>query len=434
MSNQIISSDLVVHSDQQTLAWGVQNTRWVFSLFGTAVGAGILFLPMNAGQGGPWPLICMILLVGPMTYLAHRGLALLVASGSSGSQQQHDLTQVVTQHFGKNFGFILTLGYFFAIYPILLIYGVSLTNTVEHYFAQHLQWHAPRWLLSFSLVSMMMAVMVAGERFMLRITQFLVYPLVLFLFSFAVYLIPQWNLSTFSQVPTVGSFAKTLWLTLPVLVFSFNHSPAISSFVRSQLRLYQQQDAIYHIQAILKTTTGILVFFVMFFVCSCVFSLTPEQLSMAKTQNISILSIFIDSKAYPFMSHLAPFVALIAIVSSFFGHYLGAQEGLNAILLRCLRQPKHGISTLQLKQMQGLSTAFLFLTLWGVAAFNPSILGLIESLVGPIIACILFLLPMYAFAKIPSLQKYKGTSGYYFIIVIGVAVVSAMLHRFFNGG
>ena len=50
----------------------------VFSLFGTAVGAGILFLPINAGLGGFWPLVIMTLLIGPMTFFSHRGLARLV--------------------------------------------------------------------------------------------------------------------------------------------------------------------------------------------------------------------------------------------------------------------------------------------------------------------------------------------------------------------
>ena len=51
------------------------DTAWVLNLFGTAVGAGVLFLPINAGMGGFWPLVVMAILVGPMTYFAHRGLA-----------------------------------------------------------------------------------------------------------------------------------------------------------------------------------------------------------------------------------------------------------------------------------------------------------------------------------------------------------------------
>ena len=34
--------------------WTRYDTTWMLSLFGTAVGAGILFLPINAGIGGFW--------------------------------------------------------------------------------------------------------------------------------------------------------------------------------------------------------------------------------------------------------------------------------------------------------------------------------------------------------------------------------------------
>lgn len=38
----------------------------------------------------------------------------------------------------------------------------------------------------------------------------------------------------------------------------------------------------------------------------------------------------------------------------------------------------------------------MLVTTWIVATLNPSILGMIETLGGPVIAMILFLMPMYA--------------------------------------
>ena len=51
------------------------------------------------------------------------------------------------------------------------------------------------------------------------------------------------------------------------------------------------------------------------------------------------------------------------------------------------------------KKVELFIIAFFILTLWGVAVINPSILGMIESLGGPIIATILFLMPMYAIKR-----------------------------------
>src|SRR5690606_6396202 len=168
-----------------------QDSTWVISLFGTAVGAGILFLPINAGMGGFWPLVVMALLVGPMTYLAHRGLARFVLSSK---RPNADITEVVEEHFGPGAGKAITLLYFLAIYPIVLIYGVGITNTVDSFMVNQLGLPSvPRWILSGVLVTVMMAVMIAGQEIMLRVTEFLVYPLAAILALLSLYLIPSWK-------------------------------------------------------------------------------------------------------------------------------------------------------------------------------------------------------------------------------------------------
>ncbi|WP_409565516.1 hypothetical protein [Pseudomonas protegens] len=35
--------------------WSKHDTTWMLGLHGTAIGAGPLFLPINAGVGGSWP-------------------------------------------------------------------------------------------------------------------------------------------------------------------------------------------------------------------------------------------------------------------------------------------------------------------------------------------------------------------------------------------
>ncbi len=125
---------------------------------------------------------------------------------------------------------------------------------------------------------------------MLKVTEWLVYPLVFILFALSIYLIPEWNTSMLQEMPSGEQFLLTLWITIPVLVFSFNHSPAISSFVLSQQRQYKSFTATeQHASKTLKGTATILLVFVMFFVFSCVLTLTPEDLLLAKEQNIAIL-------------------------------------------------------------------------------------------------------------------------------------------------
>ena len=173
---------------------------WALGLFGTAVGAGVLFLPINAGMSGFWPLIIMTLIVGPMTYYAHRGLARFVLSSKNPGQ---DITYVVQEHFGVTGGRLITLLYFLAIYPILLIYGVGITNTVISFIENQLHMTAPpRAVVSFVLLAVMIGIMLLNERIILAVTNWLVYPLIAIIFGLSLYLIPQWNGAALQCLPS----------------------------------------------------------------------------------------------------------------------------------------------------------------------------------------------------------------------------------------
>ena len=409
--------------------WNKFDLAWVLNLFGTAVGAGVLFLPINAGMGGFWPLLFMALIVGPMTYLAHRGLSRFVLSSKKPGS---DITEVVEEHFGKTAGKLITLLYFFAIFPILLIFGVGITNTVISFMENQLQVAAPpRAILSVLLIAALIAVMLMGEKFMLKVTEWLVYPLVAILFVLSIYLIPEWTSASLQQLPTAKGFLITIWLTIPVLVFSFNHSPAISSFTLSQEREYKTFEATErHSNRVLFGTSGLLLVFVMLFVFSCVLTLTPEELALAKTQNISILSFLANKFDNPYISYFGPLVAFLAITSSFFGHYLGAREGLEGLVTKMRRDA--GKAEIDRKKLNYATALFFLLSLWLVATINPSILGLIESLGGPIIAMILFIMPMYAIRKVPAMQRYRGKFSNIFVTVMGLIAISAIVYVLFR--
>lgn len=397
------------------------SLTWVLNLFGTAVGAGVLFLPINAGMGGFYPLVVMTLLVGPMTYLAHRGLTRFVLSSK---YKGSDITAVVREHFGEQAGKLITLLYFFAIFPILLIYGVGITNTVSSFMENQLHiMPPPRAVLSFILIAAMIGVMLLNEEVMLKITTWLVYPLVLILFGLSIYLIPQWNTAALQQMPTTSEFLTTLWLTIPVLVFAFNHSPAISSFALSQQKHYQDEHKTETEAArVLRSTAFILVLFVMFFVFSCVLTLTPAELAEAKVQNISILSYLANKFDNPIISYFGPLVAFLAIGSSFFGHYLGAREGLEGLVNQMREEP------IEPNKFRKITAVTFLVILWIVATINPSILGFIESLGGPIIAMILFIMPVYAVYKVPALARFKNEFGQIFVFVMGCIAISAIVY------
>lgn len=165
---------------------------------------------------------------------------------------------------------------------------------------------------------------------------------------------------------------------------------------------------------------------VMFFVFSCVLSLSPENLAEAKAQNITILSYLANHFRVPVIEYIAPFIAFIAITKSFLGHYLGAREGFNGIVNKAMINTSG--KTIQHKTLNRITSLFMLLSAWLVATLNPSILNIIESLGGPVIAMILFIMPMYAIKKVPAMRKYAGKPSNIFVIVTGSIAISAAIY------
>lgn len=409
--------------------WNRHDTTWLLGLYGTAIGAGTLFLPINAGVGGFWPLLVLALLAFPMTFYAHRGLTRFVLSGKRGSSE--DITEVVEEHFGVGAGKLITLLYFFAIFPILLVYSVALTNTLGSFIEHQLHMTPPpRALLALLLICGLMIVVRCGQAIIVKVMSLLVYPFVAALLLLALSLIPNWNGAFFAQAAEgmpLDLFLKTLWLAIPVMVFSFNHSPIISAFAVDQKHRYGEQ-AEQKSSRILASAHVMMVLTVMFFCFSCVLALSPADLAAAKRENISILSYLANHFQTPVIAFVAPLIALVAITKSFLGHYIGASEGFQGIIVKNLRGRG---KQLPAKRLEQLTALFMVLTCWLVATLNPSILGMIESIGGPIIACLLFLMPMYAIHKVPSLRKYSGKASNVFVVLIGLITLSAIMYSFF---
>ncbi|MDN2665229.1 septum formation protein [Vibrio sp. 14N.309.X.WAT.E.F5] len=395
-----------------------KDFTWCLSLFGTAVGAGVLFLPIKAGAGGFWPLVILALIAAPMTWFAHKSLARFVLSSKN---PEADITDTVEEHFGKTGANLITFAYFFAIYPIVLIYGVGITNTVDSFLVNQMGMESiPRPLLSGALILAMTAGVVFGKELMLKATSAMVYPLVFILLALSFYLVPDWNTSMMETSPEWSAMPSIIWLAIPIIVFSFNHSPIISQFSKEQRRVYGD-DAVKKTDAITGGAAMMLMGFVMFFVFSVVLSLSPEQLATAQAQNISVLSYLANVHGSPLISYMGPLVAFAAITSSYFGHFLGAHEGLVGLI-----KSRSGSS---ISTIEKASLAFIVVTTWIVAVVNPSILGMIETMGAPMIAAILFLMPVFAMQKVPAMAKYKTSAPVQiFTALCGLAAISSVIY------
>ncbi len=182
---------------------------------------------------------------------------------------------------------------------------------------------------------------------------------------------------------------------------SFNHYPIISPMVVRQKQRYGLALAEGKCAQIQRYGILLMTVVVLFFVLSCVLSLSPQQLAEAKAQNLSILSYLANQYDTPIIAWLSPIIAFVAITKLFLGHYIGAS--------RMLARPDSG-GRRRTREKPGirLVDAVILGSLWCLPAGSPRTrtpvsLGIIECISGPTGAAILLLLPMYAIHKLPVL-------------------------------
>ena len=376
---------------------------WAITLFGTAVGAGILFLPIDAGSFGILPLIFISLLALPMVFMSHRTYSRIV---SASPVKGLDVLQVVTALSGRTRGLMTGLMYWLSIYPIVLIYGVSITNTMDSFLVNQLGGpQLPRWVLAALCVGVLTGAYAMGKKATLAFANILVYPLIIALAAVSIYLIPQWDLASFRSYQSDTPTWQALLLILPVFVFSFSHMPAISqAALDAQKRFDGDEKATEKLVSKIEAISAImLVGFTMFFVWSCSLALGADGMDAAREANIPVLSYLANETHAPFLAVLSPIVALCAIASSYFGHVMGAEEGTTYLVRAVAPEFANRISP---KAMRWGIYVFVFVTTVAAAVVNPSILDLISVVGGVFITFLVYIVPMLLFRNAKAFRRF----------------------------
>ncbi|MDI9227100.1 threonine/serine transporter TdcC, partial [Serratia bockelmannii] len=330
------------------------------------------------------------------------------------------------------------------------IYGVTITNTFMTFWENQLQLPAlNRGFVALFLLLLMAFVIWFGKDLMVKVMSFLVFPFIASLVLISLSLIPYWNSAVIDQVNLSDiaftghdGILVTVWLGISIMVFSFNFSPIVSSFVVSKREEYEPEFGKAFTEQkcskIISRASLLMVAVVMFFAFSCLFTLSPQNMAEAKAQNIPVLSYLANhfasmsgskSTFATVLEYGASIIALVAIFKSFFGHYLGTLEGLNGLILKFgYKGDKKNVSV---GKLNTISMVFIMGSTWVVAYANPNILDLIEAMGAPIIASLLCLLPMYAIRKAPALAKYKGRAENIFVTAVGLLTILNIVYKLF---
>lgn len=403
--------------------WSKEATLWGFALYGTAVGAGTLFLPIQLGSAGALVLFITALVAWPLTYWPHKALSqfILAAPERRGGD---GITNAVKYYYGKRIGNLITFLYFIAFFVIILIYAVAITNSlIEQISAHYPLSRLARIGLSFAVVMILNLIFLMGRQATIRVMGFLVFPILAYFLFLSFYMMKDWHPQLLSLQ---GEFSTDtlhqIWLSLPVMVFAFSHTPIISTFAVAQ-REAHGKDAMKSSQRIMKVAYLVISISVLFFVFSCYLSIPGTYIEEAKDKGLTILSaLSMKPDSPPWLALSGIIVAIVAMSKSFLGTYFGVIEGATELTRTTLKQ----IGIVRSHRFnRALSVGFVALVTFGVCSINPNALSMIYAISGPLIAMILFIMPTISTWLIAELKPYRSI-GNLITLVVGILCVSVM--------
>ncbi|MDA8491409.1 amino acid permease [Kluyvera sp. Awk 3] len=402
--------------------WSKDETLWSFALYGTAVGAGTLFLPIQLGAAGAVVLFITALVAWPLTYWPHRALCQFILSANTPASV--GITGAVSHYYGKKIGSLITALYFIAFFVVVLIYAVAITNSLAEQIARYTPVDLPlRALISLGVVLLLNLIFLTGRQTTIRVMGMLVFPLIAYFLFLSLYLTGSWQPSLLTTQMEVNTHTlHQVWLSIPVMVFAFSHTPIISTFAIDRREKYGEQ-AMGKCKKIMKVAYLVICLSVLFFVFSCLLSIPPSYINTAKEEGVTILSalsMMPDSPGWLSISGII--VAVVAMSKSFLGTYFGVIEGasemvkasLNQVGVRKSRSFNRGLSIL-------LVSAVTFI----VCCINPNAISMIYAISGPLIAMILFIMPTLSTYLIPALKPHRSI-GSLITLIVGLMCVSVM--------
>ncbi|GAB3629997.1 Inner membrane transport protein YhjV [Pandoraea terrae] len=405
-------------------AGGVPFTRydmgWVILCVGMAIGAGIVFLPVQVGITGVWVFAASVVLAYPALYMMQQ----LYLQTLSGSTECENYAGIITQYFGKNWGIFLAVVYFFMLLKGMLTYSLAVTFDTAKYLQS---FGMTTGLLSnspfFSLAILCLLVLIAaqGEKLIFKVSG----PLVLFKLGVVVLLgvvmIPHWDTRVnLPPLPEIKRFVIDTILTVPFTLFSILFVQILSP-MNIAFRKVEKDPRIATYRAIRanRIAYAILAIAVLFFATSFAFALSHEQALLAKAQNISALALAGSVIPGDGVLYMTAALNVFAILTAFLGIYLGFEESIKGMVMNILTRfvPHERVNA---RLVSAGICVFIVLGLWLWVQTRFSIL-LLQQLASPIYGIASFIIPCVLVYKVPALRKYLSPKVWY-VFVFGVIV------------
>ncbi|MGR5063892.1 hypothetical protein [Photobacterium sp. DNB22_13_2] len=390
---------------------------WIVMSIGMAIGAGIVFLPVQVGIMGIWVFLLSSIIGYPAMYLFQK----LFINTLAESKECNDYPAIISGYLGKNWGIALGVLYFIMLVIWVLVYSLAVTNDSASYLHSfgvtdgHLNENI---FYGLGLICVLSFIGSKGEKLLFKLSGFMAVTVLSLVAVMGLLLVARWD---FNNVPAVGEFLPmfkdaiiTLPFTLTSILFIQSLSPMVISYRSHEKSI---EVARYKATRAMTVAFSILFVIVFFFAISFTFAISQEQAMDAMNKNVSALAIIAHYYSGSWATVAGIVINIFAVVTSFFGVFLAFREACKGLAMNILLR-KYKEEEINKEWVSKGVIVFIILLAWSAIALNAPILSF-TSICSPVFGLVGCLIPAYLVYKVPSLHKYKGTATY-MIIATGI--------------
>ena len=390
---------------------------WVIMSIGMAIGASIVFLPVQVGLMGMWVFLLSSIIGYPAMYLFQR----LFINTLAESPKCQDYPSVISGYLGKNWGILLGALYFVMLIIWMFVYSTAITNdsaSYLHTFGVTDTLLSENPFYGLVLICILVAISSRGEKLLFKLSSFMVLTKLFVVAALGFAMIGMWHLYNIDALPPAGLLIKNAIITLPFTLTSILFIQTLSPMVIS----YRQKEVNREVarrKALRAMNIAFFILFtaVFFYAVSFTLAMGREEAVKAYEQNISALAIVAQFFPGSWATYVGMILNIFAVMTAFFGVYLGFREATQGIVMNLLVRimPEEKIN--QNYVQKGIMIAAILLA-WGAIVLNAPVLSF-TSICSPIFGLVGCLIPAYLVYKVSMLHKYKGVA-LYIIIITGI--------------
>ncbi|HHD7473736.1 TPA: amino acid permease [Klebsiella oxytoca] len=369
-----------------------------------AIGGGIIFLPVQIGLKGIWVFTLSVLIAYPALYMMQS----LYLKTLSQSPECKDYSGVITFYLGKNWGFFLGVAYFIMLLKGMLTYSLAATFDSASYFQTFgitADKMSDKWWYGLVVLALLVSIAAQGEKLLFKVSGPMVLVKLAVVVVLGLVMIPHWDMRNISHLPPAGELLVGTVLTLPFTLFSILFVQILSP-MNVAFRKVESDPQIATLRAlrVSRIAYGILVCAVLFFAFSFTFSLSHEQATEAAQNNISAMAIVAKVIPGEIVRIMSVLLNIFAIVTAFFGIFLGFQEAMKGIVVNVLSRFVEEKSINETGVRIGVSV-FIVILLWVWVLTHFPVL-LLQQIGAPVYGVVSCIIPCYLVLRVPQLRKY----------------------------